>query len=111
MFNSSSQSIVIFIFSIIILIILFCTFIITLLYNYQQKQNAYFKALEKLKADHENDLLRSQIEIQEQTFQNISREIHDNIGQKLTLAKLHLNTLSQDQSLTGSSKINDCLQL
>jgi signal transduction histidine kinase len=52
------------------------------------------KSLAELKIAHENQLLQSQLEIQEQTFQNISREIHDNIGQKLTLAKLHLNTLN-----------------
>jgi signal transduction histidine kinase len=33
------------------------------------------------------------LEIQEQTFQDISREIHDNIGLSLTLAKLRLNTI------------------
>lgn len=44
-------------------------------------------------------MLESRLEIQEQTFQNISREIHDNIGQKLTLAKLHLNTLDTNHSI------------
>ncbi|MFN8252344.1 MAG: ATP-binding protein [Ferruginibacter sp.] len=63
------------------------------MFQYQQKQNAYFKDIETLKTSYENTLLQSQLEIQELTFQNISREIHDNIGQKLTLAKLHLNTL------------------
>ncbi len=41
-------------------------------------------------------LLQSQLEMQEQTFLYISREIHDNIGQFLSLAKLHLNTLNLD---------------
>jgi signal transduction histidine kinase len=51
--------------------------------------------------------LRSQIEIQEQTFQNISREIHDNIGQKLTLAKLQLNTLHLSNESSFAQKAND----
>lgn len=38
-------------------------------------------------------LLQTQLEIQEQTFKNISQEIHDNIGQALSLAKLNLNTM------------------
>jgi signal transduction histidine kinase len=64
-----------------------------ILYRYQQKQNEHYKKIEELKVAHDNAILKSQIEMQEQTFQNISREIHDNIGQKLTLAKLQLNTL------------------
>jgi signal transduction histidine kinase len=67
-------------------------FTATIIYRYQLKQNIYFRNLEKIKVVHENELLQSQLEIQEQTFQNISREIHDNIGQKLTLVKLQLNT-------------------
>jgi len=43
---------------------------------------------------YEKALLQSQLEIQEQTFRNISQEIHDNIGQVLSLAKLNLNTMA-----------------
>ena len=46
-----------------------------------------------LKTLYEQTLLQSQLEIQEQTFRNISQEIHDNIGQVLSLAKLNLNTI------------------
>lgn len=38
----------------------------------------------------ENTLLQTQIEIQEQTLQTISQEIHDNIGQILSLVKLNI---------------------
>ena len=93
MFNTSSQSIIIFIVCVVSLLVLFCTFTVAMIYRYQQKQNIYYKDLEELKVTHENALLQTQLEIQEQTFQNISREIHDNIGQKLTLAKLYLNIL------------------
>jgi two-component system, NarL family, sensor kinase len=93
MFDKTDQSIIIFIITSALLILLLIGFITTIIYRYQQKQNAYFKDIETLKTSHENSLLQAQLEIQEQTFQNISREIHDSIGQKLTLAKLHLNTL------------------
>jgi signal transduction histidine kinase len=48
-----------------------------------------------LKVQYEQTILLSQLEIQEQTFKNISQEIHDNIGQVLSLAKLNLNTIHQ----------------
>jgi two-component system NarL family sensor kinase len=55
--------------------------------------------------------MRSQIEIQEQTFQNISQEIHDNIGQVLSLAKLNLGTMDTNQPETLQQKIDDSKKL
>ncbi|HRI19646.1 MAG TPA: histidine kinase [Panacibacter sp.] len=49
-----------------------------------------------LRTRYEQTILQSQLEIQEQTFRNISQEIHDNIGQVLSLAKLNLNTIPVD---------------
>ena len=49
-----------------------------------------------LKMQYEQTILQSQLEIQEQTFRNISQEIHDNIGQVLSLAKLNLNTIPHE---------------
>jgi len=51
-----------------------------------------------LKVRFEQTILQSQLEIQEQTFRNISQEIHDNIGQVLSLAKLNLNTIPDENS-------------
>lgn len=45
-----------------------------------------------MKSQFEQELLQTQIEIQEQTLKTISQEIHDNVGQVLSLAKLNLNT-------------------
>jgi signal transduction histidine kinase len=59
----------------------------------QQNNQAFFFEKSRLKSEFQQTLLQSQLEIQEQTFKNISQEIHDNIGQALTLAKLNLNTL------------------
>lgn len=91
--NPSTQGMILFIIICVFLLLLLVSFISIIIYKYQQKQNAHYKKIEELKLSHENILLQSQLEIQEQTFEHISQEIHDNIGQKLTLAKLHLNTL------------------
>ena len=111
MSDSSTQSILIFVALSTVLILLLITLITVILYRYKQRQNAYFKDLETLKKLHENALLQTQLEIQEQTFQNISREIHDNIGQKLTLAKLHLNTLNYAESQKTAAQINDSINM
>ncbi|MEO7922469.1 MAG: ATP-binding protein [Chitinophagaceae bacterium] len=51
------------------------------------------------------------MEIQEQTFQNISREIHDNISLSLTLAKLHLHTLDWKSQETSREKVDSSILL
>ena len=43
---------------------------------------------------HQKEILATQIEMQQQTMQHIGREIHDNIGQKLTLASLYTQQLA-----------------
>ena len=111
MFITETQSIVIFLVISSILILFLASFVAFVIYRYQQKQNIYFQNLEELKVEHENLLLRSKLEMQEQTFANISREIHDNIGQKLTLVKLHLNTLDLLDIKRIPFQINDSVTM
>lgn len=108
MFESTKDQIIIFVLSVLILILFLSLFLILLVYKHQKRGVAFNKEIEELRIKYENTLLQSQLEVQEQTFQHIAREIHDNIGQKLTLAKLYLNTLSftdmekVESSVTGS---------
>lgn len=53
--------------------------------------------LKSVKLKQERELLQIQIEIQEDTFRKISREIHDNISLSLTLAKLQVNNYIDQQ--------------
>lgn len=87
------HTIIIFIIVITLFILILIAFIVIILLLYQRRHISYQKGLETLKSDFEKTLLTTQLEIQEQTFQSISREIHDNIGLSLTLAKLNLNTI------------------
>ena len=111
MLKAPTEFLIVFIIISVLLILALVVFITMIIYRYQQKQNAYFKDIEALKTSHQNTLLQSQLEIQEQTLQNISREIHDNIGQKLTLAKLHLNTLSYTDTGKTILQVNDSVTM
>jgi signal transduction histidine kinase len=55
----------------------------------------------------EQQILQTQLEIQEQTFKNISQEIHDNIGQVLSLVKLNINTMDSNQPAPLQEKIDN----
>lgn len=111
MLKAPTELIVVFIIVSILLILILVVLISIIIFRYQQKQNIYYREIESLKISYQNSLLQSQLEIQEQTFQNISREIHDNIGQKLTLAKLHLNTLSHDDLSKVTLQVNDSVSM
>jgi len=56
----------------------------------------------QMKATFERQILESKLEIQEQTFNFISQEIHDNVGQLLSLAKVQLNIMDQQQEMDRS---------
>lgn len=61
---------------------------------YLKRKNSLLLDKQKMAVQFEQTLLQSKLEIQEQTFADISREIHDNIGQVLSLARINLNTLN-----------------
>ncbi len=86
-------------------------FVVLLLYFSQRKQLAFQKYIDSLKSEYEKSLLNTELEIQEQTLQHISREIHDNIGLSLTLAKLHLNTFNSISTGNGTKKIEESAEL
>jgi signal transduction histidine kinase len=78
---------------------------------YQKRQHAYFQNLEDVKAKYEHEILTSQLELQEQTIQHYSREIHDNIGQYISLSKLTLIAIGEKVEKEISDKINNAVDL
>jgi two-component system NarL family sensor kinase len=93
------------------IILLMIGFIISIIYLYRKKQIAWLKNLEVLNSNFEKNILASRLEIQEETFLNISREIHDNISLSLTLAKLHMNTLDLNNREIAESQIQKSIEL
>jgi two-component system NarL family sensor kinase len=111
MFDSNAQKIIIFIICCSLFVLILIGFIVLLVYRHKQRQQFFFKSIKSLETQHENEILLSHIEIQEQTFQNISREIHDNIGQKLSLVKLHLNTYYKETKKPDSNQVLDSINI
>ncbi len=76
--------------------ILFLLGIVVFIKQYKQKKKEHDNKLFIQQKEHEQELLTTQLEIQTQTMQYIGREIHDNIGQKLTLASLYTQQLAYE---------------
>ena len=85
--------------------------VISFVFAYQKKQNRYIREKKLMQSQFQEELLKTQIEIQEHTLKTISQEIHDNVGQVLSLAKLNLSTFENAENISDQNKINDTKQL
>lgn len=86
-------------------------FIIVFILFYQKRRSAYIHELNAVKAKFQETLLRSQLEIKEQTLLHISRELHDNLGQIASLIKINLNTLNLNETDNAGKKIGETKEL
>ena len=81
---------------IFLVILITCIFLIAgaflLIYIslYNERKRKHFEEKKMMNREFEKQLLQSQLETQEETFQQISQELHDNVGQLLSSTKLLL---------------------
>lgn len=90
-----------------VIFIAFISAIIIFIWQYRIKKKKHNKQLEKIDILHKKELLKTQMEIQSETMKHIGREIHDNIGQKLTLSSIYLQQLVyENKTLEFTETIN-----
>ena len=82
-----------------ILFLLFAGFIVTYLVIYWKRKVQHRQEVEKMQMVFTSEVLKSQLEMQEQTLTHISQEIHDNVGQVLSLVKVQVNILAEKNTL------------
>ena len=75
------------------LILMLVVAVVMLFRIYLKRKNKLLLENKLMSIQFEQTLLQSKLEIQEQTFRDISQELHDNIGQVLSLVSINLNTL------------------
>jgi signal transduction histidine kinase len=96
---------------IISLSIVFFTLIVillTLFFYFSKKKNSFL--IEQMKSKHyfQSELVKTRIEIKDQTLSEISKELHDNIGQILSVAIMQLNLLLYDEKkIVKPKELND----
>lgn len=86
-------------------ILLVAVALIVLFSTFQRRKNVLLEEQKRAKEDFEREITKTQIEIREETLRNISWELHDNIGQLLTLAKIQL----QSSSLKNINDVKETL--
>lgn len=93
-----------------VLVVALTCFMLYVLLLQRNKSNRYITERELMKANFNEQLLRSRLEMQEESFNAISMEIHDSVGQTLSLLKVQLNIIEQkevlDKTLLTEAKAN-----
>jgi len=85
-------------------------FLIVYVSLYNKKKARHFEEKEALKKTFELELLKSQFEVQEHLMETIATNLHDNIGQLLSLTSITLSAVQTGDSV-ADEKINTAGQL
>ncbi|GAA0716927.1 hypothetical protein GCM10009430_13150 [Aquimarina litoralis] len=79
-----------------IILVMIIVMMIVLFLIYQRRKNSLLLHQKEAEKKFERAIAETQIEIREETLRNISWELHDNIGQLLTLAKIQVDVAKED---------------
>ncbi len=91
-----------------IVALVFIAIVISFIFFYRNRKRRFLEEKEQM----QRELLHAKIEVQEQTLQHFCRELHDDIGQKLSVARICINKLemsktniAEKEELTGISQV------
>ncbi|WP_373521862.1 sensor histidine kinase [Aquiflexum sp.] len=92
------------------LMLFMVSFIIIMVIYHRQRQIQNRQKVESMKAAYENTILNVEKEIGEDILGHVGRELHDNVGQLLSLAKLNLSSSKVEKVHEGKVLINEIIR-
>lgn len=95
------------IFSIAIISMVLIAFSISIYLVFINKQRKHELKISKMQREH----LQSQLEIKELTLSQVSEELHDNIGQAITFARMNLGSIVKTTTPDTNDKINNANEI
>ncbi len=101
------SEIIIFLITATIVFIILILGLVNFFLQYRKRRLHHLEDTKKMQELHQSELLFTQLEMQTQTMQHIGREIHDNVGQKLTLASLYTQQLAYENK---APQVNDKIE-
>jgi two-component system, NarL family, sensor kinase len=94
----------------LVFILITSVFVFIILF-YQKKKFQHKEQMNVAQQQYTESLLQTRLEIQAQTFQNISQEIHDNIGQVLSLVKINMLSVDLNKAPQAQEKLQASVAL
>ncbi len=86
------------------MLLVFIWGIVVFVFKYQKRKLMYDQEKAAQDERHFREMLFTKIEIQQNTMRDIGREIHDNVGQRLTLAAMYIYQLEYEQKETSTGQ-------
>ncbi len=109
MYEQESQILLI-LFGGIFFAFLMSVFVVAMVFIHRQRQAQNRQKLDQIRVEHEKTILNVENEIQQETLTHIGRELHDNIGQLLSLAKLNLYSAKPEKQAEGKEIITQIIK-
>jgi two-component system, NarL family, sensor kinase len=94
----SSNDIILLVLLTVLIFLLAGVFLVLYVNLYNKRKKRHIEERAFLQKKFEDELVQTQIEVQEHTLKTIASEIHDNVGQLLSLSKLTLGTVNVRKS-------------
>lgn len=94
-----------------LVILILTTLIVVSLFIQKKRKFRHRQELTNLTNLYEKEVLRTQLETQAQTFESISRELHDNVGILISIGLVHLSTLTEEKHLPGKQTLEEVQHL
>ena len=86
-------------------------FVLIYISVYNKRKQRFIQEREQMKLTFETEMAKTQFEVREQTMQTIGADLHDNIGQLLSLISLTLNSIELDNVNKTKEKIEASIDL
>lgn len=102
---SQEQKIIVGLILITLFFLLVVFFVIAMTAYFHKRKKALLFEKKAIQSSYENELLKTKLEVHEQTLSDISQEIHDNIGQSLSLIKLNVAMMNLDNRADAEEKL------
>ncbi|GAC1312734.1 MAG: hypothetical protein NVSMB24_34800 [Mucilaginibacter sp.] len=87
------------------------TFLVVYIFVYNQRKKRHIEEKAQMKLTFEAEISKTQLEVQEQTMQTIGADLHDNIGQLLSLTSLTLNSIEMSKPVKAREKVDAAIDL
>jgi two-component system NarL family sensor kinase len=86
-------------------------FIVLYILAYNKRKKKDLEEKEQMEQNFNNELTKTQHEIREQTMQTIGADLHDNVGQLLSLTSFTLKSIAYGEPDTMMKKVTDAIEL
>ena len=105
--DSQVSKVIFFVGSSTIVVVILVAFVINLLLASRNRRLKHNAQVLEMQSTYDRDLMRTKIEVAENTLNEIARELHDDVGQMLSFSIIQLNTIKPNTLVDLNSQLEE----